>query len=97
MVVFKTRVGRYRYRDENAPDDAAFRLCWSERGFELRPPDAPDRAGIRAVLPPDAAGGRTGARRNPLPTLTAFCGSAPYVAVGTPSSTCLSALPSAAL
>lgn len=23
MVVFKTRVGRYRYRDENAPDDAA--------------------------------------------------------------------------
>jgi len=53
---------------EEAPDvaTASFRLGRSDGVFDLRPPDAPDRPGIRAVLPPDAHGAKGGGRRNPL-------------------------------
>lgn len=47
----------------DAPGPDAFRLGYADGVFDLRPPEASDRLGIRAVLPPDAAGG---AKRNPL-------------------------------
>ena len=46
-----------------APGPDAFRLGHADGVFDLRPPDAPDRLGIRAVLPPDAP---RGGGRNPL-------------------------------
>lgn len=47
---------------EAGADDAAFLLAESEGALDLRPPGEHGRPGIRAVLPPDAGGGR----RDPL-------------------------------